>query len=284
MSAICILTDSTAQFTKPSFPGRDLVDIIPLDSAITHDVQTNGKEIKASNLPGSVPEGVTPQVILPTVADLRKKFLTAGQSYNEVIAILTSNQLNQLVDRALEAAETVRGKVYVQVIDSQSTSVGLGYLVQQAAEAAAGGARSTDIERLLRGIIPHVYGVFCIPGLTYLYHAGFIGEAQALVGEMLDLLPIYTLEDGHLTSIEKARNYRQLMDFFQEFLDEFSDLAHIAFIQSIPPLVHEARALREHAATLFPKTPFSEHSISLPLALLFGPHTIGLFAIESIEG
>ena len=68
--------------------------------------------------------------------------------------------------------------------------------------------------------------------MTYLYQSGFIGDAQALVGEMLGLLPIYTLEEGRLTPVEKARNYRQLIDFMQEFIDEFSDLYHIALIQS----------------------------------------------------
>jgi fatty acid-binding protein DegV len=97
---------------------------------------------------------------------------------------------------------------------------------------------------------------------------------------MLGLLPIFSLEDGRLTPLEKARNTRHLIDFWQEFLDEFSDLIHIAFIQSIPPLTHEVRTLREHATTIYPKTPFSEHPINLPLATLFGPRCSGVFTIE----
>ena len=142
---------------------------------------------------------------------------------------------------------------------------------------------STEIERLLRGLIPHIYSVFCIPSLTYLYQAGFLGQAQALVGEMLGLLPLFSLEDGHLTPLEKVRNSRQLLDFLQEFLDEFSELYQIAVIQSTPPMVHEAKALKEHAAANFPKTPFNEITISLPLATLFGPRSLGVFAIEIPE-
>jgi fatty acid-binding protein DegV len=48
-------------------------------------------------------------------------------------------------------------------------------------------------------------------------------------------------------------------------------------------MIHEARTLREHAAANFPKTPFSEHSISLPLAVLMGPRTLAVFAIENPE-
>jgi DegV family protein with EDD domain len=280
MSSVCVLTDNTAQFSKPAFPGRDLITTIPLTVQYNGIQYTDSKDFKVSNLPPSLQKVSAPVLIPPSVEDFRKQFLQLGRNYNEIVAVLLSSQLSPTIEHAMEAAEAVRGRVAVQVIDSQTTSVGLGMLVQSAAEAATEGVASTEIERLLRGLIPHIYSVFCIPGLTYLNCSGFIGAAQAIAGEMLSLLPIYTLEDGRLTPIEKARNYRQLMDFLQEFVDEFSDLYHIAFIQSVPPMIHEARTLREHAATNFPKTPFSEHSISLPLAVLMGPRTLAVFAIE----
>jgi DegV family protein with EDD domain len=194
--------------------------------------------------------------------------------------ILLSSQLSPTFTNAQQAVAQVKGRVAVQLIDSQTTSVGLGYLVQLAAEAAAGQASLSEIERLIRGQIPHIYSVFCIPGLTYIYQAGFVDYPQAMVGEMLGLLPIFTLEDGHLTPLEKARNVRHLTDFFQEFLDEFNDLYQISIIQGNSVLPHEGKILREHAMLNFPKVPFSEHPINLSLAALFGPHSMGVFAIE----
>jgi DegV family protein with EDD domain len=281
MGSVCILTDSSAQFTKPNFPGHELVNLVSLDVELAGQIYHNGREIKASNLPANVNNGQDPALLAPSIEDLRQIYLSLGQTYNEVVAIFLSSKLNPTHLAALKAAETVRGRLAIQVIDSQTISIGLGSLVQAAAEAAAHGARATEIERLLRGLIPHIYTVFCIPGLSYLYHAGFLGEAQAYVGEMLNLLPIFTLEEGNLTSLEKARNMRHLTDFFQEFLDEFSDLYHIALVQSIPPMAHEARTLREHAADLFPNTPFSEHPIGLSMATMFGPRCFGLFAMET---
>ncbi len=281
MNSVCILTDNTAQFTKPTFPGRNLVVTAPLQLKINNQVVADPKEIKINALPASAGGAFIPQMSSPTADDFRKLFLSLAQEYNEVVAILLSSQLNPTCENALEAADSVRGRVSVQVIDSQTTSVGLGVLVQSAAEAASRGAPSTEIERLLRGLIPHIYSVLCIPGMTYLYYSGFVGEAQATVGEMLGILPIYTLEDGHLTPVEKARNYRQLTDYLQEFIDEFSDLYHIALIQSVPTTVHDARIFREHANLMFPKTPFSEHQINPALALMFGPRALAVFAMET---
>jgi len=280
MSSVVILTDNTAQFSKPVFPGRNLVEVLPLRSHFNNLEAEPGQEVKVSSLPASARNGLQPCLEVPTPDEFRQIFTNLSLRNNEIVALLHSSQLSPAVENALEAAESVRGRVAIQVIDSQSTSVGLGYLVQAAADAAQKGSPSTEIERLMRGLIPHIYSVFCIPGLSYLHFSGFLGMAQAQVGEMLGLLPIFTLEDGHLTPLEKVRNPRHLLDFMQEFLDEFSELHQIAIIQSVPPMVHEVRTLREHATTNFPKTPFSEHPISLPLATLFGPRTLGVFAIE----
>lgn len=281
MNSVCILTDSSAQFSKPNFPGRSLVTTIPLCLSINGQAVPDTPELKISSLPATVGEGFIPEVAAPSVEELRKEFISLGQSHNEIVAVMLSSQLNRAYENAVEAAEGVRGRVSVQVIDSQTTSVGLGVLVQTASEAAAKGANSTEIERLLRGLIPHTYSVLCIPGMTYLYHSGFIGEAQALVGEMLGILPIYTLEEGRLTPVDKAKNYRQLTDYLQEFVDEFSDLYHIALIQSLPVSVHDSRIFREHATLVFPKTPLSEHPLSPPLALMLGPRTLAVFAMET---
>jgi DegV family protein with EDD domain len=281
MGSIGIITDSSAQFTRASFPGRNRVETIPLEITYPGGSEALLRELKVSDLPASIYNGNGPFISGPTVATLREQFLALGANYSDLIAIFLSSHLNPIYERAVEAAESVRGKVSVQVMDSQTTSAGLGYLVQISVEAAEEKASRFDIERLVRGQIPHIYTVFCIPSLTYLTNSSFIDQAQSLVGEMLNLLPVFTMEEGRLTPLEKLRNSRHLLDYFLEFLDEFNDLNHIAIIQGFPSLVHESRLLHEHAAAAFPRAPFSEHSISLPLATLFGPRSMGVIAIEN---
>ncbi|RPJ46526.1 MAG: DegV family EDD domain-containing protein, partial [Chloroflexi bacterium] len=200
-----------------------------------------------------------------------------------ILVILTSASLNLAFQNALQAADALKGQVNVMVVDSQTTSVGLGLLVQSAAEAVAQGQSATDVERMVRSLIPHIYMMVCTPGLSYMYHAGFLDQAQAFVGEMLGLMPIFTIEEGQISAVEKVRNTRNLVDFMQEFVCEFDELQHIAFIQSVPGLTHEAKLMREHAQNCFPQSPFSEHTINLPLATLIGPRSIGLVVIEKLE-
>jgi DegV family protein with EDD domain len=219
-------------------------------------------------------------LVAPTVETFRDIFSSLSQHYRDIIVLLTSAELSQAFANAQEAKSAVQGKVNITLIDSQTISVGLGLLVQIAAEAAAQGKPMPEIERIVRSMIPHIYFVICTPSLSYLYYSGIVDQAQAFVSEMLGLMPIFTLEEGQISAVEKVRNLRGLVDFMQEFTLEFEHLLHIAFIQSAAGLPHEAQSMREYAQNSFPQIPFSEHTINLALATVIGPRSTGLVIVE----
>ncbi len=280
MSQICILTDSTAQFPAPAFPGHELVNIIPLHITINSQIYTDGKDIKTSSLPPSSRSNTGPFIIPPTVEEFRQAYLLLGRKYNEIITIVLSSHLNSTYAIAQEAANGVRGPASIHVIDSQTTAVGLGLIVQAAAEAALGGDSSAHINRLVRGLVPRVYTVFCLQSLSYLFHSGHLDPAQSMIGEMLGIMPFYILENGHLVPVQKVRSPRHLVDILYEFISEFDNLKHIALIQGIPPFEQEARNLRERINGNFPSASFSEHTLGSALATILGPHSLGVIAME----
>mgnify|MGYP005814553001 CR=1 FL=1 len=284
MGSICIVTDSSAQFPQLGFSGRNDVRVIPFSVETGGKIYEEGHDLKPNDLPATASETDHPRLIAPTSEQLQDLFLSLSQRYNDIIAILASSSLTSVFDHAQKAAKATQGRANVTVIDSQTTSVGLGLMVQAASEAASTvekhGMVVADIERMIRSMIPHTYMMICTPAMSYLHYAGLIDASQAFVGEMLGLMPIFTLEEGQISAVEKVRNTRSLVDYMQEFVCEFDDLLHIAFLQSIPPLTHEARQMREHAQNCFPQTPYSEHTINLPLSALIGPRSVGLVVVE----
>jgi DegV family protein with EDD domain len=283
MGSICILTDSSAQFPQLGFSGRNDVRVISFGVEANGVVYEEGRDLHATDLPPTAGEELSPKLIAPSPEKFEELFLSLNAYYSDILTIVTSASLNQAFHNAQQAAEALKGRVRISVVDSQTTSVGLGILVQLASEAIAHGQPAAEVERIVRSLIPHIYMMICTPGLSYMYYAGFIDQPQAFVGEMLGLMPIFTLEEGQLSAVEKVRNTRSLVDFMQEFVCEFDDLQHIAFIQSIPPLAHEAKLMREHVQNCFPQTPFSEHTVNLPLATLIGPRSVGLVAVEKVD-
>jgi DegV family protein with EDD domain len=281
MGSTCILTDGLVQFTQPGFSGREDVRVFPYAVQMGGEIYWEGEGLKTNKLPTFTSPQSPTRLVVPDSEKYELVFQNLAGKYREIIVILTSCELSPSYVCAEKASASVRGQAAITLIDSQTTSVGLGLLVQMAAEAAAEGVRGAEIERRVRKAVTQVYSLFCTAGLSYLSQEGFIDEGQAAIGEMLGLIPIFSLEEGKLSSIEKARNPRGVLDFFQEFLGEFEELQHIAFLQGASSFNHETHLLREHAQLHFPRTPFSEHTINLPVASLFGPRTLGLILLDS---
>ena len=281
MGKICVLVDHSAQFPNHSFPGQNLVRVIPFDVELNGIFYPEGKEVKVANLPLSARNSLNPRLIPPSPDRYAQWFQALSREFNEILVLTQSSHLSGSFQNALLASQTLASGLTVLVVNSQTTSTGLGILAQIAAENIERGGSLVDVEHLVRKQVSHIYTVICTPGLSYLYHAGIVDQAQSIVGELLNFIPVYTIEEERLTPLEKVRNYRSTIELFAEFLEEFEDLRHIALLQSIPPLIQESRSLRQIFQELYPNTTYSEHNLNLPTALVFGPRLVGLIAVEN---
>jgi DegV family protein with EDD domain len=275
--SVAIVTDSTVLFPNPVFAGRDLVHI--LTPAWKPAPQTD--RLKAGDFPPSLRGGEAPRLVTASAADFEALFRQLGKTHEGVLAILHSGEFSNIEEEAQAAAGTVHGSVPVRVIDGLTVSLGLGLLVQAAAAASAGGMSLAELDLHVRSLVPRVFGMLCIPGLSYLQRNGSVNPSQARVGEFLEILQVFTLDNGELVPTQKARNPRQLVDIMHEFLSEFMDLQHIALLQGAPAFEAETRALRERLAEEGRTTPISEQIINAPLASFIGPRSLGLFAIRN---
>ena len=278
MPRTCVLSDSTAYFTKSVFSGQEHVIIL------THSIQVNGYQVPDSkdlSIYNSPVKGQSPLTLPPSVDDFRKAYTSLGMKYKEIVVILLSSHLSQAVANAQTAIQTCKTPANIFLIDSLNTAVGLGLLVQAAAEFVHRGYSGVDINRMVRGMINHIYSVFCLPDLSHLYRAGLIDPAQAIVGEMLGVIPFFTLENGRLVHTQKIRSPRHLVDILYEFVTEFENLKYLALLQGVSTFEQESRNLRDRISQNVRATPLCEQALSLSLATILGPHSIGLVALEN---
>jgi DegV family protein with EDD domain len=269
MHRVCILTDTSVQFTRLSFSGDKLVEYIPAPQSEGLPQKDNGGMNEKKILPG---------LLLPSNTDIQKLFSKLRQDYSEILVITHSSGLSEMFSLMEKAAEQFGDQDKIQIIDSQTTSVGLGLLVQIAAKHASSGASMQEVEEQLRNFIPHVYTLLCLPNLSYLAAADFLSPAQAVIGEMLELLPIFSLEDGCLAVKQKVRTHRHLLETFQEFVDEFDDLKYVAIIKNGNRL--RTQTFRDYLGINFPTTIYGEHSLGDSLTGLLGPQSVGLIVYE----
>jgi len=273
MSNVCILTDSTVQFTHPNFPGHERVYVIPFEFQ-------NRRQQGDESWPHS---GLAQRLIPPSSQEFVRFYTQLSREYDTIFVLTLSSLLNPTTRFALAASVQYSNHATINVIDSQTTGIGLGLLVQAAAAAASADAPPAEIERRMRASIPRVYMLFCIPELTYLAHSGYMDYSQALVGEMMGLLPIFAIEEGRLTPMEKVRTQRHLFESFLEFINEFDAPGYIALMRGANHNAIRTRPVRQYVQETFPDTPFSEHAIAPHLAALFGPQSTGLVIMEKLD-
>jgi DegV family protein with EDD domain len=101
--------------------------------------------------------------------------------------------------------------IEVEIIDSKSTSTGLGFLVLLAAKMIEEGKNIKKIKAVLEKEREKLTIFFTVNELTYLEKGGRIGKAQAFLGSIFNFNPILELsaETGEITPKEKIRGYKK---------------------------------------------------------------------------
>lgn len=273
MGRVCILTDGTAQFTEIKYPGSELVHVIPV-------------EIRSSLLPEDRNISVNKRVVTrrqyyPSKEDFLDRLFLLSTEYEAILVITLSRSLEPAVKNAQQAVSQYGGRADIRLIDSQTTAIGMGLLVQKAAAAAVGGATLVEIDQKMRSAIHSIYSMFCIPELHYLQKIGHIGFSQAIIGEMLGLFPIFVLEEGNLTPLGKVRTHRHILEYFQDFIEEFTNPDHIALLKPASMNHFRLKQLYQYIDDVFPEVPFSIHVSNTHLAALLGPQCMGLVVMEN---
>jgi DegV family protein with EDD domain len=164
MPKTCILTDSTAYFTKPAFAGQDQLTILPHFIQLNDHLQPDSRDLSMYSHPAQYKQ--LPRTIPPSVEAFQTAYNLLGMKYREIIVILLSSHLSQAYANAQQAVELAKSPADIFIIDSLNTAIGLGLLVQAAVEFSHRGYGGIEINRLVRGMINHIYSVFCLPDFS----------------------------------------------------------------------------------------------------------------------
>jgi DegV family protein with EDD domain len=282
-STACILTDNSIQFSQPAFAGRELVRVIPFHLHIEDQSNPSIEELKVSDLPAKWPKSRSLHLEPPSSEIFYETLFNLTTKFDEVFVILSSSGLSSTFSNAQEASKTLQGRAAIRLFDSQSISSGLGALVQYTAFLLHSGTPCAEIEKLLRLQIPKSYSLLCPTTLSYLHISGYVDEAQSVVNDLLGINPIFTLEEGRLSPLEKSKSMHHMIEYFIEFIGEFDHLTHIGLIHPSPLQGYETREIRSFVEEMHPAAQLSEHPINLTFASMLGPKTTALFLLEKAQ-
>jgi DegV family protein with EDD domain len=108
---------------------------------------------------------------------------------NEIISLQVTSKLSGIYNSAIQAKEMIGAGKRIEVVDSMSTSMGLGLTTLSAARMAQAGDGMIEIMEEIKSSLArtHLWGIF--DTLKYLLLGGRIGKAKALLGGMLRVKP-----------------------------------------------------------------------------------------------
>jgi len=222
---------------------------------------------------------------LPTAQELPHTAIPGPGEYLEMYQKLAKQGIQQIVSihmtskgsGAFQAAQTARGmlkdllpKMVVEVIDTLNVSMCHGWMVIEAAREAIQGASLDRVVNKVSQLIPITRMLQTADTLKYLYMGGRIGKAQHLVGSLLSIKPIISMEDGVIVSLGTARSrgraYKMIVEKIESVVG-YRGKIKIAYVHAA------ARAEAEKIKAMVEERLTPEETIVAELSPALGVHT-----------
>jgi DegV family protein with EDD domain len=280
VSRVHIITDSAATI-EPAVAEHLDITVLPLTVRIDHQDHRDGADLDHEELLLCMAhDRIRPSIVGPTAEQFRRIYSRLTRRTDKIISLHSSASLSLVCREAQKAAREFLGRCDIVVIDSETLSLGLGILVQEAARLANTSVPLSEIMRQIRGIIRRIYIVLVTDTLDYLEHSRRISPAQAILGTMLGTKPFLALEEGEIIPMEKVRNRERAIDKLAEFASEFSSIEQMAILQSTRYPTPETKMLQERLALIAPGHEFPILLYGPLLASHIGPDGMGLIVYE----
>jgi len=199
-----------------------------------------------------------------------------GTGAGAIVGVFISSKLSGTVASALAAQEQLPGWT-IRVVDSLSTSMGLGFPALAAARAAAAGQSLDEVVAAAEDVRDRMNVLFAVDTLEYLHRGGRIGGAQRFLGTALSIKPLLQIEDGRVEALAQVRTKRkavaQMLDVVEERLGG-KPIAEVCVLDVDTP--EEGDALARQVEERFGVSLVYRTTVSPVIGAHVGPGTVGI--------
>ena len=272
---VAIVVDSTADLPPELAHALDIA-VVPLIVRFGERTFRDGVDLTPSAFLAELTASTaSPSTSQPAVADFQTAFQTALDAGKDVVCLTIASQLSGTHNAARLAAEAVvpqGGRV--RVVDSGTVSGQLGLVAIEAARAALAGASPDEIVAAVRSALTRSQIYVVLETLEYLQKGGRIGRAQALLGAVLSVKPIVTVQEGTVVPLERVRTWRKALDRIAELGRAKAPLEALAIYHAGNP--DDAKVLTDRLADLVPPDRLLLGEIGPVVATYGGPGLVGI--------
>ena len=221
--SVAIVTDSTA-YLPVDLVARLGIRVVPLHVVLGGQQFTEGVDVTTAEVAAALRKFVPVTTSRPSSqAFLDAYEAAAANGADAVVSVHISSDMSGTVESATLAAS--QSPIPVEVVDSRSMGMAMGYAVISAATAAQQGRNAKTVAAIARSRAEAATVIFYVDTLEHLRRGGRIGAASALLGSALAIKPLLELSDGHIKPIEKVRTSTRALSRLEELTLRAADAA-----------------------------------------------------------
>ena len=219
MSNVAIVTDSTA-YIPQDLVEKYSITVAPQVLIWGGDTYKDGVDISPTEFYTRLATAeiipTTSQVAVPTFKDIFERLHAEGK---EILAVLVSDLLSKSVNSA-DLARQMVPDAKIEIVNSRSVAMELGFHALAAARAAAEGADLLACQAVAESAQEKSGVLFVVDTLEFLHKGGRIGGASRLLGTALKLKPVLEVTGGRVEPIERVRTKKKAHDRLIEMVIE----------------------------------------------------------------
>jgi DegV family protein with EDD domain len=280
MSKVMIVTDSTANIPAEIL-AETPIRVLPLHLIWGDETLRDGLDISPIDFYTRLKTAkVMPSTSQATPAEFKQLYTQCLDEGYEILSIHISAKLSGTMDSATQARQSLKNSA-IELVDSQSASMAMGFQVLAAARVATVGGSLKECKAVAEKARQQTGVYFALNTLEFLKRGGRIGGAAAFLGTALSLKPLLELRDGQIEAVERVRTLSKtldrLLDLVSVKLETESGPVRLCAIHGNSP--DEAKQLLDSAIHRFSSSLVSEaviSDISPVIGTHAGPGALGL--------
>lgn len=273
--SVAIVTDSTSDLPCDVVE-RFGIHVIPAIVIVEGKAYEDGEGLPRQDFYQKLPEMKSPP---STAAPSAGKFTSLYQALFEegasrIVSIHLSSELSGIYNSAWIGAEPFGRKVFV--IDSGQLTLGLGFQVMSAADAASRGA---DIEGILNAISntrERIRVVAMIDTLDYLRRSGRVSTLKASLGSLLSMRLFVQVHEGKVRILEQHRTRRKSITRLEVMIKELGELDRLAILHTNAK--NDANQISQNLEGEIPDSTFLVN-VTTVIGTHVGPKALGFAAV-----
>lgn len=273
---IAIVTDSTSDIPSHLASSQE-IHIVPailvIDGRSLEDGQGITREELYQQLPTMKSSPTTAAPSSGSFQSLYASLFDAGA--DQVLSIHVSSVLSGIYNAAVVAARAFDHRVYV--IDSLHVTLGMGYQVLAAAQAAIAGHPLDEIRHLVDAIRHRVHLVAMLDTLEYVHRSGRISWARSSISSLFQIKPFLGVEGGKVVRLGETRTRTRGIERLGSMLAELGPLENLAVLHTNAEsdalqFAHEFSAQVRHHPLIV--------NVTSVIGVHVGPNGLGFVAVK----